>query len=478
MLGIRELVTKVKAGDMSAADVVREHAKNIKHSKLNSFIAPTLDQALVQAEALDEKIRRGEGLGPLAGVPLAVKDVLVTQGVQATAGSKILQGYVPPYGATVVERLTQAGAIVVGKTNCDEFAMGTSGENSAFGPTKNPWDTSRVPGGSSSGSAAAVAAQECLVALGTDTGGSVRQPASFCGVVGVKPTYGRASRYGLIAMTSSFDCPGPFARTVEDAAYVLQAMAGHDPHDATSVHTTVPNYVAELPKPIKGLRVGVPKEFFAEGLDLGVKQVVEEAIAKLEELGAKPREVSLPSMAYALAAYYVICPSEVSANLARYDSVRYGAVAEAATLYERYAKTRGRYFGAEAKRRIMLGTYVLSSGYYDAYYRTAQAARARIKQEFAEVFKTVDALATPTAPTVAFPLGSKANDPLALYLQDVYTVPANIAGLPALSLPCGFSENLPVGLQLIAAPFAESTMLRLAYAYEQVTPWHARQPKV
>ena len=476
MLGIRELTTKVAAGELSAVEVVTEYAAVIKKSQLNSFITPTLEQAVAAAKAVDERVKRGESVGKLAGVPLAVKDLFVTTGIETTAGSKILRGYVPPYSATVVERLVHEGAIVLGKTNCDEFAMGTSGENSSFGPTKNPWDLTRVPGGSSSGSAAAVAAGECLVALGTDTGGSVRQPASFCGVVGVKPTYGRTSRYGLIAMTSSFDCPGPLARTVEDAAYVLRSIAGRDAHDATSSRQPVPDYVSELPKPIKGLRVGVPREFFAEGLEPGVRAAVEAAITKFGELGAKVVPVSLPSMPYALAAYYVICPSEVSANLARYDGVRYGSRLEASNLYDLYAKTRGALFGAEVKRRIMLGPFVLSAGYYDAYSRTAQAARLAIVRDFAKVFEQVEVLATPTTPTVAFSLGSKVDDPLALYLQDVYTVPANIAGLPAVSVPCGMADGLPVGLQLIGQLWGEATMLRAAYHYEQATPWHTARP--
>ena len=476
MLGLKELTSSIAAGRVSAVEVVQEYATKIKQSKLNTFITPTLAEALAAAKTVDAQIAQGQPVGKLAGVPLAVKDVIVTRGVQATAGSKILAGYVPPYSATVAERMTQEGAVVLGKTNCDEFAMGTSGENSAYGATKNPWNTSRVPGGSSSGSAAAVAAGECLVALGTDTGGSVRQPASFCGVVGLKPTYGRASRYGLIAMTASFDCPGPLARTVEDAAYVMQAIAGYDVHDATSSKKPVPDYVGGLTQPVKGLRVGVPKEFFAEGLDPSVRTTVETAIAELTKLGVEVVEVSLPSMAYALAAYYVICPSEVSANLSRYDGIRYGAQAEANTLYELYTKTRGSLLGAEVKRRIMLGTYVLSAGYYDAYYRTAQAARSAIVQDFAQAFEKVDVLATPTAPTTAFALGSKADDPLALYLADVYTVPANIAGVPALSVPCGFVNKLPVGLQLIGRAFEEATILRLAHHYEQATSWHTEHP--
>lgn len=477
VLSLRELAAQVGQGSHSVAEVVEPFLSRAEHSTLNSFVTVTREGALQAAKTLDQRIARGEHVGKLAGAPIAVKDLFTTAGIATTAGSKVLKGYVPPYTATAVERLTREGAIVLGKTNCDEFAMGSSGENSAFGPTKNPWDTTRVPGGSSSGSAAAVAAGECWAALGTDTGGSIRQPAAFCGVVGLKPTYGRVPRWGVIAMTSSFDCPGPFARTVEDAALMLGVMAGHDERDATSSREPVPDYVAELAKPVKGLRVGVPKEFFAEGLHPAVREVVEQAVGELKKLGAVVTEVSLPTVPYALAAYYVICPSEVSANLARFDGMRYGPREMGAeTLVEVYRATRGRLLGAEVKRRIMLGTYVLSQGYYDAYYRKAQAARAAIIQDFKRVFAEVDVLVTPTTPTTAFPIGSKAQDPLAMYLADVYTVPVNIAGVPAVSVPCGFVQGLPVGLQIIGQAFDEAGVLRLAQAYEQATPWHTRQP--
>lgn len=445
---------------------------------VGAFITVLQESALVKAKALDKKIEQSDKVGSLVGLPLGVKDVIATQGIITTAGSKILANYKPPYSATMIEKVEAEDAIILGKTNCDEFAMGTSGENSAYYPAHNPWDLSRVPGGSSSGSAAAVAAGECLASLGTDTGGSVRQPASFCGVVGVKPTYGRVSRYGLIAMASSLDQGGVIARSVEDAAYLLQAVSGYDNKDATSVNKNVPNYVAQLNKPVKELIVGIPREFFGEGMEQGVAEAVKKAIAEMENLGVKIKEVSLPSMPYALAAYYILTPAEVSANLARYDGMRYGKSAGENILYETYAQTRGQFFGAEVKRRIMLGTYVLSAGYYDAYYQKAKSVQLAIKHDFTKVFEQVDLLATPTSPTVAFALGSKVNDPLALYLADINTVPVNIAGLPAVSVPCGFVEGLPVGLQLIARPWEEATMLRLAHAYEQATIWHNKKPNL
>lgn len=473
LTNIRELKAKLKRREVSVTEVVQHYLSHIQSSRLNTFITITAEAALARAAELDGKLKQGADVGELAGVPIAVKDVFTTAGTQTTAGSRILKGYVPPYTATVVERLIEAGAIVLGKTNCDEFAMGSSGENSAFGPTLNPRDTSRVPGGSSSGSAAAVAAGEALVAVGSDTGGSIRQPAALCGVVGLKPTYGRVSRYGLMAMTSSFDCPGPLTRSVEDAAAMLQVMAGQDVRDATSHAETVPGYLADLEQGIKGVRVGVPKEFFAQGLEPGVRSAVEAAVTQLETLGARVTEVSLPTLSYALAAYYVICPSEVSANLARYDGIKYGSQVAAGTLEHIYGQTRGGLLGAEAKRRIMLGTFVLSAGYYDAYYRKAQAARLAIKKDFARVFTSVDVLVSPTTPTPAFALGSKVQNPLEMYLADVYTVPVNIAGLPAISVPCGLVDELPVGLQLISEPWAEAMLLRVAHAYEQATKWQA-----
>ncbi|MBI5465692.1 MAG: Asp-tRNA(Asn)/Glu-tRNA(Gln) amidotransferase subunit GatA [Candidatus Kerfeldbacteria bacterium] len=479
-LSLRALRQGVVAKKFSATEVVRYYISNLKknESSIHAFITATEEGALVQARAVDDKVASGEPVGELAGVPLGIKDIINTKGVLSTGGSKILRNYIPPYRATVVERLLNQDAVVVGKNNCDEFAMGGSTENSGFFPTSNPWDVTKVPGGSSGGSAAAVAAGSCAAALGTDTGGSIRQPASFCGVVGLKPTYGRVSRYGLMAMASSLDQAGPFARTVEDAAYLLQLMAGWDKHDATSRAEPVPDYLTEFKKPIKGLRLGVPQEFFGEGLAPEVKQIVEAAIIKLESLGVKVVPVSLPTMPYALAAYYVITPAEVSANLARYDGMRFGVRQPGQNLYEVYTKSRGQGFGAEVKRRIMLGTYVLSAGYYDAYYRQALRARAAIKADFARVFEQVDVLATPTAPTTAFELGSKANDPLAMYMQDIYVVPVNIAGLPAVSIPCGFSQGLPVGLQLIGRTLGEGDILRLAQVYEQATEWHTMRPGI
>ncbi|MDP3986302.1 MAG: Asp-tRNA(Asn)/Glu-tRNA(Gln) amidotransferase subunit GatA [Candidatus Veblenbacteria bacterium] len=477
MVSISEFTSKLRNRELTAVEAVSVYLTAIEKSSLNTFITPTPLLALAAAKEMDAKLARGESVGALAGVPLAVKDIIVTRGIRSTGASRILDTYVPPYDATVVERLLAEGAIILGKTNCDEFAMGASGENSGYGPTRNPWDVSCVPGGSSSGSAAAVAAGECLVALGTDTGGSVRQPAAFCGVVGLKPTYGRVSRWGLMAMTSSFDQAGPLTRSVEDAARMLKVMAGHDERDSTSSREPVPDYVAELQGEVQGLRLGVPKEFFADGLEPDIRQAVETAITKLKELGVTIVEVSLPSMPYALAAYYVICPAEVSANLARYDGIRFGSRQEATTLYDLYAKTRGALLGAEVRRRIMLGTYVLSSGYYEAYYRKAQQARRAIRQDFARVFEQVDALVAPTTPTAAFALGSKADDPLAMYLADVYTVPVNIAGLPALSVPCGFTkQGLPIGLQLMGPAWSEARLLRIAHHYEQATPWHERLP--
>ncbi len=479
MLTIRELNEKLRSREVSAVEIIEQHLGRVAKSDLNSFITKMPERALAAARVVDDKLARGEDAGPLAGVPLGVKDVFTTQGVETTAGSRVLHGYLPPYTATAVARAEAAGAIVVGKTNCDEFAMGSSGENSAYGPTKNPWDETRVPGGSSSGSAVAVAAGECLVALGSDTGGSIRQPAALCGVTGLKPTYGRVSRHGLIAMTSSLDSPGPFARTVEDIAVLLGAMAGYDEHDATSSREPVPDFGAALTHGVAGLRLGVPREFFGAGLDSKVNELVQTAIGKLEAAGAKVVEVSLPTMQFALAAYYVICPSEVSANLARYDGLRYGAhAADRANLFEAYTRTRGQLFGAEVKRRVMLGTYVLSSGYYDAYYRQAVAARSSIVADFDRVFREVDALVTPTTPEPAFTLGSKEQDPLAMYLQDVYTVPVNIAGLPAISVPCGFVSGLPVGLQIIGQRWQEEIILRAAHAYQTITDWHNREPAV
>jgi aspartyl-tRNA(Asn)/glutamyl-tRNA(Gln) amidotransferase subunit A len=413
--------------------------------------------------------KRGETLPPLAGVPVGIKDVLVTRGVRTTAGSKILANYVPPYDCTAVARLETAGAVVLGKMNCDEFAMGSSNENSAWKPVHNPRDLSRVPGGSSGGSAAAVAADLAVATLGSDTGGSIRQPASFCGVVGLKPTYGRVSRYGLIAFASSLDHIGPLTKTVKDAAIVLRTIAGRDPMDSTSAEVPVPNYVAELEKPVRGMKVGLAREYMGEGLDPEVRNAVEDAVQSLAELGCEIVEVSLPHTEYAIPAYYIVATAEASSNLARFDGVRYGFRAEnVRSLSEMYRRTRDLGFGAEVKRRIMLGTYALSAGYYDAYYLKAQKVRTLLTRDFDDAFKQVDAIVAPTSPTAAFKLGEKTDDPLAMYLADIYTVTANLAGIPGISIPCGQTkEKLPIGMQIFGKHFDEARILRLAHAYEQ-----------
>jgi aspartyl-tRNA(Asn)/glutamyl-tRNA(Gln) amidotransferase subunit A len=413
---------------------------------------------------------------PLCGIPVALKDVLCVNGIETTASSRILQGFRPPYTATAVQRLFDAGAVCVGKTNCDEFAMGSSNENSAFGPVGNPWDVERVPGGSSGGSAASVAAGSVPCALGSDTGGSIRQPAALCGVVGFKPTYGRVSRYGLIAFASSLDQIGPFTRTVEDCALVYTTIAGHDPRDSTSDPRPVGDPLAELGRGVEGMRLGVPREYMGEGVEPRVRKSVEGAMHVLEGLGATLHEVSLPSTGAGLSTYYIIAPAECSSNLARYDSVRFGLRVEHPSLTETYQDTRGTGFGAEVKRRVMLGTYALSSGYYDAYYRKAQKVRTLIAREFATVFEDVDALVAPTSPTVAFTMGDR-DDPLSMYMCDVVTLPVNLAGLPGISVPCGFADGLPVGLQVIAPRFEDARVFRVAHAYEQATEWHrARSP--
>ena len=434
--------------------------------EVGAYLTLSRERALAKAAEIDGLTAKGDPLPPLAGVPIAVKDVLVTKGVRTTAGSKILEKFVPPYDATAVSRLEAAGAVVLGKTNCDEFAMGSSNENSAYGPVRNPRDRARVPGGSSGGSAASVAAGTSVAALGSDTGGSIRQPAAFCGVVGLKPTYGRVSRYGLIAFASSLDHVGPITRTVRDAAILLQQMAGHDPLDSTSADLPVPDYLAEMEKPVRGLRLGVAREYFGEGLEAEVRAAVEAAIQKLAQAGCEIVPISLPHTAYAIPTYYILAPAEASANLARYDGVRYGFRAGAASsLGEMYRRTRDQGFGAEVKRRILLGTYALSAGYYDAYYLKAQKVRALLASDFEQAFTQVDAVVAPTTPTPAFKLGEKTDDPLAMYLADIYTVTANLAGVPAISVPCGSSKSgLPIGVQIMGRPFEEGTVLRLAEA--------------
>ena len=467
------------AREVSAVDLTEAHLARIAalDGELHCYISVMADVARQQAVAADERITRGAA-APLTGVPLALKDVLCTIDAETTAGSRILRGYRSPYDAKVVARLREQGAVFLGKSNTDEFAMGSSTENSSFFPTRNPWNTERVPGGSSGGSSAAVAAGEAILGLGSDTGGSIRQPAGFCGVVGLKPTYGRVSRFGLIAFASSLDQIGPFARSVEDAATLLGAIAGHDPKDATSVPVDVPDYLAALAgaEDLRGVKVGIAKEYSVDGMEPGVEQAVAAAIRRLEELGAELIEVSLPHTEYALLTYYITAPAEASANLARYDGVKYGLSVEAGSLRETYERTRGEGFGPEVKRRIMLGTYALSSGYYDAYYLKAQKVRTLIKRDFDEAFARVDVSAAPTSPTVAFPIGARTSDPYQMYLADVFTIPANMAGIPGLALPCGFSDGLPVSFQLLGRAFDEATLLRVGAVYERAEPWAAMRP--
>ncbi|MBN8562505.1 MAG: Asp-tRNA(Asn)/Glu-tRNA(Gln) amidotransferase subunit GatA [Leptolyngbya sp. UWPOB_LEPTO1] len=482
MASIRELHQQLISKERSCVEIVQESLDRIQalEPKLHSFLQVTNDRALEQAKQIDAKIAAGGEIGLLAGIPIAIKDNLCTQGVPTTCASKILQNFVPPYESTVTQKLIDAGAVMVGKTNLDEFAMGGSTETSAYAKTANPWDISRVPGGSSGGSAAAVAGGECPISLGSDTGGSIRQPASFCGIVGMKPTYGLVSRYGLVAFASSLDQIGPFARSVEDAAILLNAIAGYDPKDSTSLKVDVPDYTQFLTTDLKGKKVGVIKETFGEGLDPEVEKSVNAAIDQLKALGAEVKEISCPRFRYGIAAYYIIAPSEASANLARYDGVKYGArIEDAENLMEMYTKTRSEGFGAEVKRRIMIGTYALSAGYYDAYYLKAQKVRTLIKQDFEKAFEEVDVLVSPTAPTTAFKLGDKSQDPLSMYLIDLMTIPVNLAGLPGMSVPCGFdSQGLPIGLQIVGNVLREDQVFQVAYAYEQATDWHTRSPKL
>jgi len=480
---IQHLQHQLRQGAITSVALVEQYLERIRQREpqVQGYLTVTAEQALAQAQAMDARRAQGEDLGWLMGIPIALKDNLCTQGIPTTCASRILADYRPPYDATVVVRLRQAGAVVLGKTNLDEFAMGSSTEHSAFQITRNPWDVSRVPGGSSGGSGAVVAAQECVVALGSDTGGSIRLPASFCGVVGVKPTYGRVSRYGLVAYASSLDQIGPLAPTVADAAIVLGVIAGHDPKDSTSIDAPVPDYLgalANLPthQPLAGLSLGVIQETLGEGLDPQVAQAFDQAVQQFSRLGAKVMPISCPTFATGLAAYYILAPAEASANLARYDGVRYGLRAPAADVVTMYGKTRGQGFGREVKRRIMLGTYTLSQGYYDAYYLQAQKVRTLIRRDFDQAFTQVQALLCPTAPVPAFPIGSK-NDPLSMYLTDLMTIPVNLAGLPALSVPCGFtSTGLPIGLQVIGPVLQEALILQIAHAYEQSTPWHEQVP--
>ena len=467
---------KLSSVELTKASLERIHQLE---PKLHALVTITKESALKQAQKADELIATGN-IHPLTGIPMVIKDNMCTKGIRTTCSSKMLENFVPPYNATVIEKLNDCGAVVIGKSNMDEFAMGSSTEHSAFFPTHNPWDLSRVPGGSSGGSAVAVAAGEAICALGSDTGGSIRQPAGFCSVTGLKPTYGRVSRYGLVAFASSLDQIGPLTQDVTDCALVLNAIAGYDTRDSTSVPYPTPDYTQCLTADLNGLNIGVPKEYFVEGMQAEVETAIRAAIKKLEELGVRVEwEVALPHTPYALAAYYIIAPSEASANLARYDGVKYGfSYQDASNMWEAMEKTRQYGFGAEVKRRIMLGTYALSAGYYDAWYLKAQKVRTLIRREFDQAFEKFDALVTPTSPTVPFKIGEKVDDPLQMYLSDVCTLPINIAGLPAISIPAGFADGLPIGLQIIGKPFSEETILKIAHAYQQATDWHKRKPKI
>jgi aspartyl-tRNA(Asn)/glutamyl-tRNA(Gln) amidotransferase subunit A len=478
-LTAHEAGARLRRREISAQELLDSVLERIAavEPTIQAYLTLTEPLAREQAAAADRLLAAGSA-PPLCGIPTCVKDVICTRGIRTTCGSRMLENFIPPYDATVSQRLKVAGIVLIGKGNMDEFAMGSSTENSAFHPTRNPWDTACVPGGSSGGSAAAVAAGEALISLGSDTGGSIRQPAALCGIVGVKPTYGRVSRFGLIAFGSSLDQIGPFAHDVEDAALVLNAICGHDPRDATSAPVDTPDFTADLRRGADGLRIGVPKEYFVEGMTAGVREAVTAAIRRFEDMGATVDwDVSLPATSAALAVYYVIAPSEASANLARYDGVKYGySYIEGRTMWENMELTRELGFGEEVRRRIMIGTYALSTGYYDAYYVKAQRVRTVIRREFDAAFERYDVLLAPTAPTPAFRIGEKIDDPMAMYLNDVCSVPVNIAGLPGMSIPCGFENGLPIGLQVIAKPFDEATMLRAGYAYQQATDWHKRRP--
>ena len=477
-LGIADTLQLLREGRLSAVELTQAYLARIEalEPQLGAWLTLTPDATLAAAARADAAYRDGSA-GPLAGIPVGLKDVFSTRDVETTCGSRILRGYVPVYSATVVERLEAAGAVFPGKLNMDEFAMGSSTENSGYFPARNPWDLERVPGGSSGGSAAAVAAGMVAGALGTDTGGSIRQPGAFCGIPALKPSYGRCPRHGLIAFGSSLDCPGPMARSVADLARLLQVIAGHDPRDATSLPEPVPDYLAALGGDVRGLKIGVPEEYFGAGLQPEVERAVRAAIAQLGELGAELRPVRLPHSEHSVATYYIIAPAEASANLARYDGVRYGERVERNGMWPTWRATRGEGFGAEVKRRIMIGTYVLSAGYYDAWYGKAQAVRTLIKRDFDEAFREVDLIAAPTTPTTAFHLGENRDDPLQLYLQDIFTLPPSLAGIVGLNLPCGFDdEGLPIGFQLIAPALGEALVLRVGHAWEQATDWQRHRP--
>ncbi len=481
-LTVSELAAKLDRREVSSRDAVQACLDQIQRvdGRIHAFLNYDAAGALEQAAAADQlRARSGSDRSrPLLGVPIAIKDVIAVKDQPLSCGSKILGKFISPYSATVIEKLQAAGAVIFGRLNMDEFAMGSSTENSAFGATRNPWDTTRIPGGSSGGSAAAVAADECFAALGSDTGGSIRQPAALCGCVGFKPTYGRVSRFGLVAFASSLDQIGPFTKDTRDAATILQVISGRDERDSTSVPEPVPDYVNGLDRGVRGLKLGLPKEYMIGGLDPEVSQAVQAAVKQLESLGAEIVEISLPHTDYAVATYYIVATAEASANLARFDGIRYGLREDGADPIELYSKTRGAGFGAEVKRRIILGTYVLSSGYYDAYYLRAQKVRTLIRQDFLRAFEKVDAIVTPTTPTAAFRIGEKSDDPLQMYLSDIFTISCNLAGICGVSLPCGFTANpkLPIGLQLLGKPFGEATLLQIAYAYEQSTAWRQQKP--
>lgn len=476
---LSELSQKLSKKEISSVELTKAVLERLHdtNSKLNAFVTITGKEALAVAKKVDEKRMKGGSLSPLAGIPIGLKDIFLTRGIKTTCASKMLSNYVPPYDATVVRKLKENDYVLVGKLNMDEFAMGSSNENSYYGPVKNPWDLERTPGGSSGGSAASVSASQCIGSYGTDTGGSIRQPASLCSVVGLKPTYGRVSRYGIIAFASSLDQVGPFGKTVRDTALLLQAVAGYDPLDSTSANIPVVDYAESLKNDAKGICVGIAKEYFIDGMQIDVEKSVKEAIAQIKKLGAKVVDISLPHTAYAVPTYYLVATAEASSNLARYDGVKYGYRAKAETLLEMYRKTRGEGFGKEVKRRIMLGTFALSSGYYDAYYKKAGQVRTLIKNDFINAFKKCDVIVTPASPTTAFKLGERLADPLQMYLSDIFTISANLAGIPGLVLPCGFDrKGLPIGLQILAPHFKEESLFHLAHAYEQATEWHLKRP--
>jgi len=476
---INQLAQGLRSGEFSSVELTQHFLQRIKqHESLNAFITVTEELALQAAQAADQRIASG-GASLLTGIPIAQKDIFCTLGVKTSCGSKMLDNFIAPYNATVVEKFNHAGAVMLGKLNMDEFAMGSSNETSFYGPARNPWDTQTVPGGSSGGSAAAVAAGLAVAATGTDTGGSIRQPAAFCGITGLKPTYGRVSRYGMIAYASSLDQGGPMTRSAEDAAILLQTMAGFDAKDSTSADLPVPDYPAALNQPLAGLKIGLPKEFFGEGLDSGVAAVLETAISEYRKLGAEVADISMPNLNMAIPAYYVIACAESSANLSRYDGVRFGYRCESPVdLTDLYTRSRGEGFGKEVKRRILMGTYALSAGYYDAYYLKAQKVRRLISQDFQQALAQVDVIMSPVTPTTAFGIGAKMDDPIAMYLADIYTIAINLAGVPAMSVPAGFSGGLPVGLQIIGNHFTEDRLLNIAHQYQQVTDWHQQTPKL